>query len=644
MRWRVLLILGTAIPFVVECATGMAAAKDSNQNLQAVLTDAASAQARRDFVAAAQAYRKAAAIDPSIPELWANLGLMDHESGNHAEAIESFRRAIRLNATLFVPQLFLGIELLDEKKPQAAIPYLEAAIRLNPKDVQAARSLAQAEALRGNSDRAIEVYAKVVQLAPTEGNSWFDLGTSYLQQVENDARAMTSTYGENAYVRLRSAEVLAEEGKLNLAVEAYRSAIASPSFVPCRFAEYGITLLRKGDTSAGQRQFELENRSGSHCGLTSLGVAVAELATGDPDSAARQLLSIANNDPSLLRTNLPLFRDAVSVEQVKSLEETIKKQANTAAIDLMALLEESLLSDGPPAALSALPDTKPSSSTPPPANAEQLYASERYVDCVASLKPDVERATSQQLQLLAICAFLEGDFQATSVAGRRMKSNLETRVQGLYWESKADQELAVGALGRAGAIDADSPRMHVLLGDVFRQGHRWEEADAEYRKAVALDPKSHSAQLSLAITLFAETKADAALSLDRSILAEEPDNPEANLLEGEILVQLNRFSEAERSLRWCPSLKPELQPRCHALLGRVYAETDRTTAAISEYKLGLATDEDGSIHYQLGRLYRKSGNTAAANDAFKEARRREDRKTDQERIALGQSSNDQSSQ
>src|SRR5208337_5294704 len=111
------------------------------------------------------------------------------------------------------------------------------------------------------------------------------------------------------------------------------------------------------------------------------------------------------------------------------------------------------------------------------------------------------------------------DYRTASLAARRLASNAATRQIGLYWECKADQKLAIAALTRAGEIDADSPRMHVLLGDVFRQKRRWDDAEIEYRKAVILDPKSHAGRLSLAIVLFSELKTDEAFDIDRSLLA-----------------------------------------------------------------------------------------------------------------------------
>ena len=57
---------------------------------------------------------------------------MYHESGNHAEAVKALQHAVRLNSSLFVPQLLLGLEYLQSNKAEAALPYLENAVKLNP--------------------------------------------------------------------------------------------------------------------------------------------------------------------------------------------------------------------------------------------------------------------------------------------------------------------------------------------------------------------------------------------------------------------------------------------------------------------------------------------------------------------------------
>jgi len=76
---------------------------------ESLLASAQQAQARRDFEAAADSYRKAVALHPEIAELQTNLGLMCYQTARDQQALAAFLRAIRLKPGLFVPNLFLGV-------------------------------------------------------------------------------------------------------------------------------------------------------------------------------------------------------------------------------------------------------------------------------------------------------------------------------------------------------------------------------------------------------------------------------------------------------------------------------------------------------------------------------------------------------
>ena len=76
----------------------------------------------------------------------------------------------------------------------------------------------------------------------------------------------------------------------------------------------------------------------------------------------------------------------------------------------------------------------------------------------------------------------------------------------------------------------------------------------------------------------------------------------------------------------------------------MFAATDRISAAISEYKAGLPADQDGSIHFQLARLYRKAGDKNAADEAFSASRALRRQWDNHARIALEQSATDTSRQ
>ena len=639
---RTILGICLAIAFAGSDVSAIVAAAQ-DQTMQSLLADAATAQSRGDFASAAEFYRKATEIDPSIPELWANLGLMDHQIGKYSDAIQSFKHAISLNPSLFVPQLFLGMEYLAAKNPASALHYLETAEKLRPGDLQAALSLGSAYQLQNRPDLAAGAYLRATEIAPGNGDAWLDLGTTYLQLVENDARSMTSAYGHSAYVILRGAETLANEGQLNAAENSYKAAIAFSPAPTCAHAEYGITLLRLDRISDAEAQFHLEEQSGSHCGLATLGTAMIAVVRGQPETGLRQLASLAAADLGFVQSALPLFEDALSPDQARSLADMARQRQNTAdgSVDIGSVIEAAFTSDGlPPPHVIGQDESVRTHKGTAVGSAAGLYAAGEYARCVESLKPALAGLSAEQQWLLASCSFYTGDFQTTCMAAARLKTSPATRLEGLYWDSKADEKLAIAALTRAGEIDPDSPRMHVLIGDVFRQKRRWSEAEVEYRKAIHLDPKSHAGRLSLAIVLFTELKTEEAWEIDQSLLREAPEDSEANLLAGEILVQGHRFDEAEPYLSRCRSLDPDLIPRLHILKGQVYASTNRIPQAISEYKLGLAgdRDEDGSVHYQLGRLYQTSGDKEAAAEEFRLSQQLRKHWDEQAKIDLGQAS------
>jgi tetratricopeptide (TPR) repeat protein len=638
---RTLLALCLTIAFTDLAVNAIAGAQEPVQALQPLLAEAQAAQSRGDFHSAADAYRKATELGPSIPQLWANLGLMDHQLGNSSEAIESFKKAAQLNSSLFVPQLFLGIEYLNGKNPDAALPYLKRAGELKPEDLQAALFLGRAYSMLDRGSQAADSFWKATEMAPNNGNAWIGLGTAYLQQVETDARLMTSTYKHSPFVALRTAETLAEEGKLVDAEKAYKVAIAFASPAPCVHAEFGITLLREKRIAEARGQFEAETRAEGHCGLASLGNAVAAGATGQTEVTVKALAAIAANNPGFIESNLYLFRDALSEEQARSMADLARKQQSNggSSIDLGTVVEQALFSDFLPIArIDKVEATEATRRAP--AEARALYVAGKYAACDQALKPVLEELDSAQQQLLASCAFYTGDFLTVSKVAERQKANPASLAQGLYWETKADQKLAIATLTRAGEIDPDSPRMHVLTGDVFRQKRHWSEAESEYRKALAIDPKSHGARLSLGIVLFTELKTDEAFTIAKSLLAEAPEDPAANLLAGEMLVQEHKFQEAEPYLTHCHNLDPEFVPHLHLLLGQVYAETNRVPEAISEYKQGLTGDENGSVHYQLARLYQKTGDTTAAAEAFQNSQKLRKQWDDRASVVLQQSATD----
>ena len=76
----------------------------------------------------------------------------------------------------------------------------------------------------------------------------------------------------------------------------------------------------------------------------------------------------------------------------------------------------------------------------------------------------------------------------------------------------------------------------------------------------------------------------------------------------------------------------------------MYAQTDRTQQAIAELKLALTSDKDGSLHYQIARLYLKVGDRHSAAQAFEVSKRLEQEGLMRATVAMEQGQNDSESQ
>jgi len=602
------------------------ASSQESAQFESLLASAQQAQARGDFQSAAQFYSQAVKVRPQIPELRANLGLMYYQTGKDEQAIEAFREAIRLSPSLFVPNLFLGLDYVKLKRFSEAIPYLKQAALLNATDVQAQLALGQAYAGNGKTRLAIASYLRAVQLDPGIADGWFHLGVGYLEQVESDARILLARHKDSGYFHALVADNYAEQRAFIQAAEAYKKALTLPAFPPGMHAGYGFVLLNQHDFAGAERELDAELASNPGSLMAKLGRARLHVEQGASAEGAKEIADIWKADASFLRANAPLFNGGLHRPRRSELQRSLGQGKATGEIpeEVVRLFqisdtgEKSIdFSQAPGIAA----DNPARSSKIPVDTAAKLYASGRYGECADLLASRLQLLQTKDLRLLASCAYSTANYQPAAIAAQKLAVNAATEAEGLYWETRAAQKLAAEALARASEIDSSSPRLHVLLGDIYRQRLYFPDAEQEYRKALALQPEDTGALFGLSLALLSDEQADEAFRLAETAVKKYPDDPDLNALMGEILCSRHDYSGAEPYLKKGLSTKPELVPHVHALLGKVYEETDRARQAITELKLSLADDKDGRIHYQLGRLYLKLGDRASAEQAFEVSHR-----------------------
>ena len=590
-------------------------------NIESVVAEAQQAQAAGDYAAAANDYKQAVRIEPNIPQLWANLGLMQHECEDIAGAIESFQHARRLDPSLYVPNLFLGIDSAHLGNAQEAVPYLLASEKLNKNDPQAPLALGRTYiALRKFHAAAYEL-ERATSLDPQLGAAWFTLGIARLDEVEDEARTMSEEGKESPFSGALYAESLAKQARFSEAASLYKTLLDAKDQPPCLGSEWGFSLLRAHDQEGASAAFSSELGAHPECGLAILGQARLALDDGEAVQAVKLLNELWDRDHGFVVSNAAVLLEGLPAEKASAAAGELLSGANGELLpDLSSALTVAFNSSGQaatnPGVPPAVPEAAAAASDGTERAAQQDYAAGHFEQCDRRLGAKPAVLSAPQLRLLAACAFFTGDNQGAANAASVLRAQQPHSLEALYWSIQANERLAFQSLARFQDLEPDSARSHVLLGDIYHQLDRPDDAQAEYSKALAITPGDSAAMLGLATVCLSNNNSAGAMEIAQAALLRTPNDPELNLIVAEALIGQRQYGEAEPYLNKSLSGKPQMIPRIHALMGKVDAETGRTNEAIEQLKLGAPSDEDGSIEYLLARLYRQIGDIREANDAL----------------------------
>lgn len=588
-------------------------AQQQPATLQSLFAAAQHAQARGDYSTAVKDYTQAARLSPQMAMVWANLGLSQQEAGNIPAAIEALQRASRLDPSLYVPNLFLGIDYAHTGKPQEAIPFLIKAEKTNPADAQAPLALGRSYIAARRYTEAVPQLNRALRLNPELGTAWFDLGIAQLDQVESDARTISDEDRQSPFAGALYAESLVKQARFGEAASLYRSLLGVQPQPPCLRSALGLALIREHDPSSAEEAFEGDRAEHPECTLALLGEARLAADRQDIGQTFRLLEQVQARDEGFLACSAGSLLDGMPDEEERAFLSNLADPGNTAvSSDLRRILVAAFNTPGDctahasPGAIASNPDR----------SAEQEYASGRFAACAQRLQGEPGAASAGKLRLLAACSFFTGDTRSASVAAAELREREPHSAEALYWSIRANERLAFQSLARFQQLEPDSARSHVLLGDVYQQLERYDDAQTEYRKALATAPSNEAAMLGLASAYLSNYNRQGAMEVAQKALAGSPNDPELNLIMGQALLDERAFDQALPYLKKSLAAKPQMLPRIHALIGKVYAETGRTRDAIAELNLGASSDDDGSVQYLLFRLYRQAGDSKEAQAAL----------------------------
>ncbi len=598
--------------------------QEPSTKLESLVAAAQQAQADHDYAKAANEYKQAVGIEPNMPELWANLGLMQQQAGEIPAAIHSFEQANHLNPALYVPNLFLGIDFVRSNKVPQAILFLTKAEKLNKTDPQAPLALGRAYFAAGKFSPAAHEFAQAAMLDPKLGAAWYAQGVALLNQVEMDAHTMSIENKSSPFAGALYAESLEKQARFREAASVYQSLIPSLSQPPCMHSALGFSLLMHRDSEGAATEFAAERAAHQECSLALLGQARMAIDSGDNQQALNLLQQLWVRDHGFVVTNSAMLLDGVSSDAIVAFAAYLAQQSTTVPDDLRNALLAALNGSGQTLDVSRKTITTRESAaepgTPSHKTAEQFYAAGEFTQCAYRLNPATVAGRADKLKLLAACAYFAGDNQLASSAATTLETLQPHSPEALYWSIQANERLALQSLTRFQQLESDSSRSHILLGDIFAKLERFDDAEAEYYKALALTPGDPAAMFGLASAYMSNNNVDKALEIASAAVKRSSQDPELNLVMADALIAKDRFAEAEPFLMKSLSVRPQLLGHVHSLIGKVYAEAGRNNDAIAQLKMAESSDEDGSIHYLLARLYHQVGDLKDASAALEEVK------------------------
>ncbi len=162
----------------------------------------------------------------------------------------------------------------------------------------------------------------------------------------------------------------------------------------------------------------------------------------------------------------------------------------------------------------------------------------------------------------------------------------------------------------------DTGRLYLERGVLEVQLQQYDEANADFRKAAALNPLQNYSSVALGISLLEENKLGESIKVVRQRLAKAPGDPTLNYLLAELLIRTGvkpgtpAFQEAKAAAQRAVRSKPDFTV-AQDVLTELYLRSGETRLAEATARLALKSDpNDQSALYHLIVCLRGKGDRA----------------------------------
>lgn len=310
-------------------------------------------------------YRKAAKLNPEIPQLNMNLGLALFKSGSFKEAAPIFLSELKKHPTEEAHQrltILVGMSYYGLHDYNAAVPYLKEAAAADQKSLPLRLALAHSYLWTKQMDATMDVYKEILLIDPDSAEADMIAGEALDGKGDNAGavqqfRAAAQANPREPNVHFGLAYLYWTQKRYDEAIPEFKAELANDPQNNQAMIYLGDTYVQQNDFDNAKATLEEANRFETTDPLIHLDLGIVSMETGDMARAVREFNKTVELEPDNVTAH---FRLAKIYQSAGKREEAKAEFAKASALNKKT--DEGLYNRI--AAANARPDPKAKTSEP----------------------------------------------------------------------------------------------------------------------------------------------------------------------------------------------------------------------------------------------------------------------------------------